>query len=536
MSLDELIHKYVEDRASLDEAELDQLIAGLRESPARAIELREQLILDDFISQKLAFDRRQFFTQVEQRIADFEQGEDEIQSQVVELRSLAEAEFAQGNATGRDGTWWKVLLAVAAVLALGAFLIGPQLLKSGSEPLATVERADGSVLLTAGEEEAAVVLGHRVSAGQQFTTPAHGTLELRFQDNTLVTIGADSRVTIDADPQTGGKLVHVERGELFAEVQKQRHGRPMVFVTPQAWATVLGTRLRLTVDDRATRLDVIEGQVELRRRSDGQSLLVSTAQTGIAAADNLAQHRLRWPDNRDGMIFLFDGDARNTLVRSPQNLDVLQVTQLHAHPERTERKKGPLQLDGGYFDSTEAGNDLLALLKGSNELTVEIVFEPPNVEPTGLQNGLAPVLSFALVADGKESKGANFVLGHDAQGFVARLRLGNGNTESAPPREFRLGDVKAGTQQHFALTYRDGKLLAALDGEPIFESSDAHGNFTNWGPMKLLVGNEHHAGPQWPGNIAAIAIYSRALDLNEIRQSARNYRQMGEGSGETKGE
>lgn len=523
MSLDDLIHKYVEDRASLTEAELDQLIAGLRESPARAIELREQLILDDFISQKLAFDRRNFLSQVEQRIADFEQGEVEIQNQVVELRYLAETEFSPGQATGRDVAWWKVL-AVAAAVLLGAFLLGPRLLEFGREPLATVERADGSVLLTAGETDSAVSRGQPVAAGHQFTTPAGGTLELRFPDNTLVTIGADSQVTIDSDPQTGGKLLHVERGELFAEVQKQRLGRPMVFATPQAWATVLGTRLRLTVDDRATRLDVIEGQVELRRRSDGQSLLVSTAQTGIAGADNLAQHQLRWPDNRAGMIFLFDGDARNTLVRSPQNLDVLQLTQLHAHPAAAELSPGALRLSDGYFDSAEAGSDLLALLKASNELTVEIVLRPETAGQDG-QSGPAPILSFAAAVGDKKSQALapNFVLQQDAARLIAQLRLAGGDE---PADSFRLGSLKPGSVQHVALAYRDGKLLAAVDGEPLFETGAAHGNFAEWKAMTLLIGSDPSAGVPWRGEVMAIAIYSRALEIGEIQANMRRYQQL----------
>src|SRR3954471_9310707 len=85
---DLLIHRYLEDRGSLSARDLDELIAGLRADSELAITLREQLILDDLLAQKLALDRVNFVAQVEQRIADFERGHDELTKQVADLRSM----------------------------------------------------------------------------------------------------------------------------------------------------------------------------------------------------------------------------------------------------------------------------------------------------------------------------------------------------------------------------------------------------------------------------------------------------------------
>ena len=93
MSLDVLINRFLDDRAALEPDELDALIAGLRAEPARAAQLREQLVIDDHLAQKMTVDRRNFLAQVEQRIADFERSEEEIDSQVAELRELATKEF-----------------------------------------------------------------------------------------------------------------------------------------------------------------------------------------------------------------------------------------------------------------------------------------------------------------------------------------------------------------------------------------------------------------------------------------------------------
>ena len=72
MSLDDLTNRYLDDRSALSPVELNELIAHLRAEPARAASLREQLLLDDLLAQKLAVDRRDFAAQIAQRIADFE--------------------------------------------------------------------------------------------------------------------------------------------------------------------------------------------------------------------------------------------------------------------------------------------------------------------------------------------------------------------------------------------------------------------------------------------------------------------------------
>ena len=72
----DLIHRYLEDPAALGEPELEQLIALLRAKPTMAVELREQLIVDDLLGQKLAVDRKNFIIMVQQRLTDYDKGEE----------------------------------------------------------------------------------------------------------------------------------------------------------------------------------------------------------------------------------------------------------------------------------------------------------------------------------------------------------------------------------------------------------------------------------------------------------------------------
>src|SRR5262245_54840843 len=114
-----LIHRFIEDSASLSEAELEELIAFLRSAPAKAVELRDQLIVDDLLGQKLALDRKNFLAQVEQRLADFERGEEEVYNQVSDLRAIAEAEIERSVRPPATRTWVKVAAFVGLASVLG---------------------------------------------------------------------------------------------------------------------------------------------------------------------------------------------------------------------------------------------------------------------------------------------------------------------------------------------------------------------------------------------------------------------------------
>ena len=120
MSLDSLLQRYVDDRDALTPEELDELIAGLRADPERAVALREQLQVDDLLSQKLAIDRRKFLAQVGQRIADYERGQDEMDAQVADVRAIAESSIHAAEDARR--------MAAAGAHAL---LVGEALVKAG---------------------------------------------------------------------------------------------------------------------------------------------------------------------------------------------------------------------------------------------------------------------------------------------------------------------------------------------------------------------------------------------------------------------
>lgn len=62
----------------------------------------------------------------------------------------------------------------------------------------------------------------------------------------------------------------------------------MIFVTPTAEATVVGTQLQIQVDETSTQLAVEEGAVRLRRLADDQAVTVSKGEQVVAGREATA--------------------------------------------------------------------------------------------------------------------------------------------------------------------------------------------------------------------------------------------------------
>src|SRR5438876_453377 len=73
------------------------------------------------------------------------------------------------------------------------------------------------------------------------------------------------------------------RGQFEASVARQRPFRPLVVTTAQAEARVLGTRFTLAATTNATRLEVADGKVRLKRLSDGEAVRVGAGNYTVAA-------------------------------------------------------------------------------------------------------------------------------------------------------------------------------------------------------------------------------------------------------------
>jgi len=178
---------------------------------------------------------------------------------------------------------------------------------------ATLDEVEGEVWILVGQARTAAKSGQALLAGSGLeTTGRHGRAAVRFDDGTRLALGPDTRVRdlLEAGAPARGKRVFLAEGELTAQVKPQPSGRPTVFETPHAEATVLGTTLRLVVDPRdtsATRLEVTEGKVRLKRLTDGKSVEVTGGHFAVAAVGVDMSVKMTAPDQivlrpRDGKI------------------------------------------------------------------------------------------------------------------------------------------------------------------------------------------------------------------------------------------
>lgn len=503
----QLAARFIDDRDSLSSEDFERMLEGLRAEPQLVVELRDQLMTDDLLWQKLGVDRHNFHAQVEQRISDYDRRQEDVFNQVAELRAVAQSELERPRKQpGQPAwVWWSLGISCVALFAL-SYSAG--WLGGGMErvPVAEVEKVEGSVRRLAGDKDGELLPGQHLFTGDRLITADGSAIAWRYKDGTLVEVGADTTAHLAYDLRTRGKLVNLQAGTVLADVAKQAPDRPMLFNTPHAQARVLGTRLRLRVEAQETHLEVEEGKVELTRTRDAKSLMVAENQSGVASASELAYEKLRWPTERKDLAFLFEGADYETLARNPATGN-LRDTPLDPQGEAIITSANALQLRGGRFESAEAGEDLLPLLQRSNEFTLEALVAPDDSQT----NGPARILALA-----DQGEGANFRLIQNGRWFEFQMLTPGGQ------KSVRLVEAQSGRMVYLTVTYRDGLLATARDGTPAFENREAAGQLGHWKKGPLTLGAAADGSGAWNGTVYAVAMHRRVLPLAEQAQNARH--------------
>ncbi len=93
-------------------------------------------------------------------------------------------------------------------------------------------------------------------------------------------LNGEADVVVDPDKP---RDIHLRRGSLTAEVQRQNPGQPLVLVTPTARIEVLGTVLSVLADAERTRVHVDSGKVKVTRLVDGRSIEISGHESCLAS-------------------------------------------------------------------------------------------------------------------------------------------------------------------------------------------------------------------------------------------------------------
>lgn len=166
--------------------------------------------------------------------------------------------------------------ACAAALAAGVMVVLPLL----------GEKADRRLMIASHQGEVEIVReGHRRPAGlggllqpgERLRTGADGRAELRLADGTSIRMAGSTDVALPVEGDS--RVLQVKTGVVRCEVAKQPAGRPLVFQTPHAELTVLGTAFDLLAAPIESRVQVEEGRVHWTNGGPGVEVDAGEAST-----------------------------------------------------------------------------------------------------------------------------------------------------------------------------------------------------------------------------------------------------------------
>lgn len=288
----ELVNAYLDE--SLAPEEREELERQLRADQGKAQTFRDLLSVHGLLVGKFAELEKP--GEVMDKILN-EQLQDSKRTVIAAIKQSKPRTPRRASPLPSQRSWaWPLAFVAALLLSLTVWFIyqdaephslGLLLVVEGKQDFVTLQRG-GS------EHEAKIgqVLqpGDVLQVGQGVTSRvglyAEGTHTL---EATSIALAPNTRLALDR-ARRGGKFVNVENGSIDCRVAPQPKDRPLVFLTPDATATVLGTRFTLTVTQDATRLEVTEGAVKLGKKIGKDSVVVKMGHFAMARRHGPLKH------------------------------------------------------------------------------------------------------------------------------------------------------------------------------------------------------------------------------------------------------
>lgn len=177
---------------------------------------------------------------------------------------------------------WTAAITTVAVITLIASLYFQQ--SSAERRIAKITGLSGSLQWTGDGGQ----VFHNLSAGKELPGGTiegmvpDSWLELEFNDGSTVTISGNSTLTFSDHDQ---KKLYLKEGNVSGNVKPQPTGKPMLIYTRSAVLEILGTQFELEARLATTTLNVSEGNVRVKRLSDGNTVDVPAKHRVIATAD-----------------------------------------------------------------------------------------------------------------------------------------------------------------------------------------------------------------------------------------------------------
>ncbi|MCL4205718.1 MAG: FecR domain-containing protein [Pirellulaceae bacterium] len=188
---------------------------------------------------------------------------------------LAALEPPAGQRRRRVG--WRAVgvavLALAATAALVVWVVSPT---DGLQPAIT--SASGEVQILRDGQRIPADAGGRIRSGERLLTGPNASVQLHLADGTSIRVGGSTDVGFVQEK--AARQVQLRTGVMHCEVTEQPPGQPLVFQTPHAELTVLGTAFELLATPVESRVRVLEGRV--RWTAGGRSVEVAAGEASTA--------------------------------------------------------------------------------------------------------------------------------------------------------------------------------------------------------------------------------------------------------------
>lgn len=176
-----------------------------------------------------------------------------------------------------------------------------------------------------------------------------------------------------------------------------------------------------------------------------------------------------------------------------------------------ERKDGVLRLTGpAVIRSDKAPLRLVSAVQQSGELTVEAWLTPAN----DTQEGPARIITLS-----RDSVRRNVTLGQDGNRFDVRLRTERTSENGLPSLSSPRQSARPVLTHVVYTRAASGQAVIYTNGEPT-EQKKVPGQLQNWDRgFQLALGDELSGGRPWRGELHLVAIYSKALSAEQVRQN-----------------
>ena len=162
---------------------------------------------------------------------------------------------------------------------------------------------------------------------------------------------------------------------------------------------------------------------------------------------------------------------------------------------------------GGLLMNVDEAFKITTPCADSGQITIEVWFEPKSLETN----------ESPIITCGKKKGDVNFVLTQEDEELNFYIRTVGTNNGGRPETTADIALKMEVT--HCVATFDGNMALIFLNSMPVGGSDLPAGDLSGWQTLPLRIAHLPEADAHWAGKIFLVAVYSRALTIDEIRQN-----------------